>query len=484
MKDKKEIIPPETAEPVVETVLAVEEKTPEQQVAPDEKPKAKGPMGFCPKCGKEMELLDATEAKVAGKKALKGKCSAGHDMTQFVTETKESRAIWFAESIGTTGAVLDDTAKEVELTLIAPGWSANGRIYEKSVLEAAVNLFNGVKAYADHPVRSGESDRPERSIRDIVGYYPSVWLGEDGAIKGRLRVVGEAVGWLWPLIQETVSKGVSLVNVSINALGRVEPGEVLGRKGFIVKDIIKANSVDVVTQAAAGGKFERLLAGTDGFTDDLLAALSYDEWLNVRSDYALKLREEMKTARKDEADAALATELEESKAKLASLADEWQAKLTESQSTSATIQGALDTAKAFEATLKSEYEKNLHEAVEAKSKDILALADKVKLLESERLADRLIWQAKLPDALVEGVRKDITGKSEADAQAIIETMRAGWRQTVLGEGKVPAQTVTATEPIQESQNLVAGLLGVSVVPLAGETAEVYVERKRKLLKAA
>jgi hypothetical protein len=52
----------------------------------------------------------------------------------------------------------------------------DGFYYTKQALESAVPAFEGKKAYADHPSRSEESDRPERSVRDIVGHYENLKL--------------------------------------------------------------------------------------------------------------------------------------------------------------------------------------------------------------------------------------------------------------------------------------------------------------------
>jgi hypothetical protein len=155
-------------------------------------------------------------------------------------------------------AELDPERHSVKVRLIRAGWSANGRYYPEATLLAAAPLWSGVKAYADHPSRSEVKDRPERSVRDIVGVYENVRHDGD-TTRADFRVIGAAREWLWPLIEESISTKRDLIGLSINALGQTSKGEAEGRKGIVVEAITHANSVDVVTEPAAGGGFEQLM---------------------------------------------------------------------------------------------------------------------------------------------------------------------------------------------------------------------------------
>ncbi len=55
-----------------------------------------------------------------------------------------------------------------------------------------------------------------------------------------------------------------ILGLSLDAEGVVGEGEAEGRFGWIVEDISRLNSFDVVTHPAAGGKFEKLVASTKG----------------------------------------------------------------------------------------------------------------------------------------------------------------------------------------------------------------------------
>ena len=207
------------------------------------------------------------------------------------------------EWVDLTEATLDEKTYTVEnARLIAAGWSKNGRAYPESVLEASAGLWGGVKAYADHPSKSERKNRPERSIRDVVGIYEAPQY-KDGNITARLKVIGEARTWLWPLIEETVNTGAGIVGLSINAVGKTAKGEHAGRRGVVVEAITHANSVDVVTTPAAGGGFDNstLMMADDGWTEAVIADLSIDELRAARPDILEALQNEWKTPRDNKA---------------------------------------------------------------------------------------------------------------------------------------------------------------------------------------
>lgn len=155
----------------------------------------------------------------------------------------------------TEATAADQEGKVWRVTIIRPGWSENGRYYSKQVLAEAVRLFEGAKAYADHPTSTEERERPERSIRDLVGWYEGVQQEADGRITANLHIL-ESAGWLRSLIKEAPH----LVGISINALGTTRPGTAEGRTGLLVEAIRKVRSADLVTEAAAGGTIEKLIA--------------------------------------------------------------------------------------------------------------------------------------------------------------------------------------------------------------------------------
>lgn len=205
------------------------------------------------------------------------------------------------ELVSLTEATLDAENYTVQgARLIRAGWSDNGRAYPDHVLAEAATIWDGVKAYADHPSKSEMKNRPERSVRDIVGVYETP-RHQNGATYADLRVIGEARQWLWPLISETMETGRSLVGLSINALGKTRKGELEGRQGIVVEAITHANSVDVVTEPAAGGGFDHLLMSDDGWTNAVLETVQLDEFRAARPDLIAALQKEWTTPRDSEA---------------------------------------------------------------------------------------------------------------------------------------------------------------------------------------
>ena len=164
--------------------------------------------------------------------------------------------------------------------------------YTRAALESGVMAFEGKKCFADHPSRSEESDRPERSVRDIVGHFENCRLEEredGGAILCADLVMLPDPGFRWArsLVQHALEyskkyAGQEFIGLSINAAGDAEAKslEAFIREGDIpteakpkllealeqgietvrvVSSIRDAVSTDLVTEPGARGKVLELL---------------------------------------------------------------------------------------------------------------------------------------------------------------------------------------------------------------------------------
>lgn len=165
------------------------------------------------------------------------------------------------------GVEPNEQAREVQVLIIQEGMGnrVDRHYYSGELLEKIAPMFDGVKAYANHPSKTEETDRPERNINDIVGWYhsPKVITMENGkkAISATLKIIdGDAYGWAWNLVKEAAAfakkfKDKDLVGVSINAFGASH--QIDGAEGPInmVDDLNEVQSADIVTQAGAGGGF-------------------------------------------------------------------------------------------------------------------------------------------------------------------------------------------------------------------------------------
>jgi hypothetical protein len=162
--------------------------------------------------------------------------------------------------------------------------------YSKDALVSAVPVFEGKKIYSDHPSLTDEEVRPERSVRDILGYFENVAVEElpDGcsALMGDVNIMPDKpFEWARALLRNSVDYAKKFpdkefVGLSINANGDAQEAsiqEVLksapaGAKDKLAKaiesgtssvrvvsKIDEAVSCDLVTEAGAGGKIISLL---------------------------------------------------------------------------------------------------------------------------------------------------------------------------------------------------------------------------------
>jgi len=152
---------------------------------------------------------------------------------------------------------MDAEGRLWKVCLIQPGVSLNGVRYGREVLEVAAPLFEGVKAYSDHATKREMQERPERSVRDIVGWFDGVQVTESG-LMGRFHVC-DNVRWLRELLLDCYTYGrPDLIGFSIDAVA--EGHQAPDGRTFIVDRLLKVRSVDVVTEPAAGGRIVDLVA--------------------------------------------------------------------------------------------------------------------------------------------------------------------------------------------------------------------------------
>ena len=151
--------------------------------------------------------------------------------------------------------------REWEGLLIEPGLSKNGRYYPADVLRESAPLFEGAYSYARH--RSpGEG---ERHPNDKIGRFSQVRTTDAGLV-ARFKVVAP---WVRDLLREAMESGEpDFVGFSIDATGRVARREHEGRPVAWVEAIGAVNSVDLVSEPAAGGRVVRLVASAETATEN------------------------------------------------------------------------------------------------------------------------------------------------------------------------------------------------------------------------
>jgi hypothetical protein len=129
-----------------------------------------------------------------------------------------------------------------------------------------VGLFEGLRAFADHPDSVSEEIQPERSVRDLVGVYENAQYDHGtNAVTADLRIL-RSHSWLSEAIDELIDAGhADKIGLSINGRGETEPTrrrlEESGEEVEVneLKKFIELRSTDVVTEAGAGGGFAQLV---------------------------------------------------------------------------------------------------------------------------------------------------------------------------------------------------------------------------------
>lgn len=208
--------------------------------------------------------------------------------------------------------------------LIEAGMSANRHMYRPEVLQKATPLFEGIKAYIDHP---NEIERqkalPERSVKDIGGWFTNVKYQEGRGIIGTFTVA-ESQPWLKALLLQTYTQNPNLVGFSIMADGKVKAAKNGEQSYWDVESIDAAFSCDLVTAPAAGGKIAELLESQqkEALQTMELEGLTVEELISKRPDILQKIQDELKTKMAAESEAAV----EEAKKKKAD-EDEEKAKV-------------------------------------------------------------------------------------------------------------------------------------------------------------
>lgn len=202
--------------------------------------------------------------------------------------------------------------------------------YSKQALREAVTAgkFEGLRCYANHPSKSEERDRPERSIRDLIGNYRNGTYREVdglGQAVAELHVIpGDDYDWARSLIESAIADtdaGIApKAGISIDGSGVVQIREADDGPYFEVQSLDYLPSADVVTTPGAGGTFVRKLteslqrlptqAPNPSSEEDTMDPAQLQDKTKTLS---VRLREAMTTlraAKDDDAVAAAVTELD------------------------------------------------------------------------------------------------------------------------------------------------------------------------------
>ena len=287
------------------------------------------------------------------------------------------------------------------VSIIEAGRNKSGnRIYPEHVLRQAAPLFENARIFIDHKnLKEGlqASSRPEkRSFNDLAGVIKNVYFDQ-----GSQRLQSEAV-FLKDWVSNIARNHSDLVRLSINADVRAKKSRIDGEWVTVAQEILKVNSVDIVTVDGAGGKIIKVLE-------------------SYKSEDFEMADEDKKN--KDEGNEETTLTLESLQEDHPELVKELETTLTESITESVTKQLTEKFEEDFNKKLEEAksgltedevIEKALESAL-AEQKEALTAAHKAEiatLLESkthEEKLNELLESAKLPEKSAEAIRNQFKG---------------------------------------------------------------------------
>src|SRR5690554_7776066 len=135
--------------------------------------------------------------------------------------------------------------------------------YPASVLErdGATAFPAGTHIYLDHPTWEEDWQRPERSVKDLVGAMTEAAQYEDDPVEGKGLY---AKVKFRESVREDVEFYAETAGMSIRAIGITDESPATGE--LIVTELVEGLSVDIVTHAGAGGK---LVSRSEEHTSEL-----------------------------------------------------------------------------------------------------------------------------------------------------------------------------------------------------------------------
>lgn len=147
-------------------------------------------------------------------------------------------------------APMELTGKAWRIKVISEGKGSSAH-YPREVLEAQSDIVKAkTRIYLDHPSLDEAENRPERSAKDIIGYFTTDSTYEDGALFAEAQFFSDVQGW----VKERAEAGV--IGMSIRGSGELEEAE---DGSPVLKRFDQIASVDLVTTPGAGGGFEEIL---------------------------------------------------------------------------------------------------------------------------------------------------------------------------------------------------------------------------------
>lgn len=148
-------------------------------------------------------------------------------------------------------APMELSGKTWKVKIIAGDTQGSSAYYPADVLESQSDIVKPrTKIYLDHPTLDESENRPERSAKDIIGFFKTGSVMEGKDLYAEAEFFSDWREW----VKERAEAGV--IGMSIRGTGKVEESE----SGVpTLKKFDAIQSVDLVTEAGAKGGFEEIL---------------------------------------------------------------------------------------------------------------------------------------------------------------------------------------------------------------------------------
>jgi len=170
--------------------------------------------------------------------------------------------------------------------LIEPGQGSSA-YYETEQLERDAGVFQDGLVFIDHPGKKEQKDRPERSLRDLVGPIVGTPRYEANGKVGPGLYGSVKVAKHWQPFIEDLGPDIG---VSIRATGSRVEKKINGKRVMVAEKFNPGAGFDFVTQAGRGGKmvplFEAAQTAAEGKIQDWMAHTEFTEMDSGRSEEA------------------------------------------------------------------------------------------------------------------------------------------------------------------------------------------------------
>lgn len=211
---------------------------------------------------------------------LDGKVTLGETPTEVEQTWVDSRSAQSESDEGLEMLMRLDAAKDIEgsawdVLICAPGFTKNGwfipdealRVVadEKMFENVDVNLFE-LPTGATH-LPDPLFDIKSLLVKSKVGWIDNVKHAAGVGLQGVLHFLDSAK-WLGRNLLDAKTKGGSVYGLSYDCPVRAAKAVVEGKEVFKIKKFLSADSVDIVTRPAAGGKFNRAVASVPAHNEE------------------------------------------------------------------------------------------------------------------------------------------------------------------------------------------------------------------------